>query len=180
MAWLYRYTNGGLTVTPGIGVQWNSENQNEYYYGVSRKESARSGLRGYNPNVQLEPLPGAERQLQLPRRLECLRTARYTRLSDEVTDSPMVDKSWTGLISTGITVTSDNASFQGILCIKTGRYALFCITVVQYLEETMQQKMIQFSGDVSLPAIGQGTRTGEDASQRKQKLLHYARALSSV
>ncbi len=28
MAWLYRYTNGGLTVTPGIGVQWNSENQN--------------------------------------------------------------------------------------------------------------------------------------------------------
>ena len=30
-------------------------------------------------------------------------TARYTRLSDEVTDSPMVDKSWTGLISTGIT-----------------------------------------------------------------------------
>ena len=26
MAWLYRYTNGGLTVTPGIGVQWNSEN----------------------------------------------------------------------------------------------------------------------------------------------------------
>ncbi len=49
MAWLYRYTNGGLTVTPGIGVQWNSENQNEYYYGVSRKESARSGLRGYNP-----------------------------------------------------------------------------------------------------------------------------------
>lgn len=25
MAWLYRYTNGGLTVTPGIGVQWNSE-----------------------------------------------------------------------------------------------------------------------------------------------------------
>lgn len=45
----------------------------------------------------------------------------------------------------------------------------------------MQQKMIQFSGDVSLPAIGQGTwYMGEDASQRKQKLLHYARALNSV
>lgn len=55
MAWLYRYTNGGLTVTPGIGVQWNSENQNEYYYGVSRKESARSGLRGYNPNDSWSP-----------------------------------------------------------------------------------------------------------------------------
>ncbi|STL93023.1 putative aldo/keto reductase [Escherichia coli] len=32
----------------------------------------------------------------------------------------------------------------------------------------MQQKMIQFSGDVSLPAVGQGTwYMGEDASQRK-------------
>jgi outer membrane protein len=31
--------------------------------------------------------------------------ARYTRLSDEITDSPMVDKSWSGLISTGITYT---------------------------------------------------------------------------
>jgi outer membrane scaffolding protein for murein synthesis (MipA/OmpV family) len=36
LAWLYRYTNGGLTLTPGIGVEWNSDNQNEYYYGVSR------------------------------------------------------------------------------------------------------------------------------------------------
>lgn len=35
----------------------------------------------------------------------------------------------------------------------------------------MQQKMIQFSGDVSLPAIGQGTwYIGEDASQRKTEV----------
>ncbi len=53
MAWLSGYTNGGLTVTPGIGVQWNS--QNEYYSGVSRKESARSSMRGYNPNDSWSP-----------------------------------------------------------------------------------------------------------------------------
>lgn len=35
----------------------------------------------------------------------------------------------------------------------------------------MRQKMIQFSGDVSLPAIGQGTwYMGEDASQRKTEV----------
>ncbi|WP_348235841.1 MipA/OmpV family protein, partial [Salmonella enterica] len=50
LAWLYRYTNGGLTLTPGIGFEWNSENQYDYYFGVSRKESSRCGLRGYNPN----------------------------------------------------------------------------------------------------------------------------------
>ncbi len=35
----------------------------------------------------------------------------------------------------------------------------------------MQQKMIQFSGDVSLPAVGQGTwYMSEDASQRKTEV----------
>ena len=35
----------------------------------------------------------------------------------------------------------------------------------------MQQKMIQFSGDVSLPAVWQGTwYMGEDASQRKTEV----------
>ncbi len=76
MAWLYRYTNGGLTVTPGIGVQWNSENQT--YLELSASYNFLGDWSVYG-------------------------TARYTRLSDEVTDSPMVDKSWTGLISTGIT-----------------------------------------------------------------------------
>ena len=103
MAWLYRYTNGGLTVTPGIGVQWNSENQNEYYYGVSRKVSARSGLRGYNPNDSWSPYLELSASYNFLGDWSVYGTARYTRLSDEVTDSPMVDKSWTGLISTGIT-----------------------------------------------------------------------------
>lgn len=51
LARLYRYTNGNLTLTPGIGVEWNSDNQNEYYYGVSRHESRRSGMRSYDPTV---------------------------------------------------------------------------------------------------------------------------------
>ncbi len=56
-------------------------------------------------------------------------------------------------------------------CIKTGRNALFCITVVQYGRKQCNKKMIQFSGDVSLPAIGQGTwYMGEDASQRKTEV----------
>ncbi len=43
---------------PGIGVEWNSE-QNDYYYGVSRKESSRGDLRGaitndsWNPYLEL-------------------------------------------------------------------------------------------------------------------------------
>lgn len=43
LAWLYRYTNGGLTLTPGIGVQYNSENYNDYYYGVSKTSPVAVG-----------------------------------------------------------------------------------------------------------------------------------------
>ena len=104
-AWVYRYTNGGLTLTPGIGVQWNSENQNQYYYGVSHHESAKSGLRSYDPNSSWNPYLELSANYRFAVSWSVYGTARYTRLSDEITDSPMIDKSWTGLLSTGVTYT---------------------------------------------------------------------------
>ncbi|MBC1184111.1 MULTISPECIES: MipA/OmpV family protein [Kluyvera] len=104
-AWVYRYTNGGLTLTPGIGVQWNSENQNQYYYGVSHHESAKSGLRSYDPNSSWNPYLELSANYRFAGSWSVYGTARYTRLSDEITDSPMIDKSWTGLLSTGVTYT---------------------------------------------------------------------------
>lgn len=104
-AWVYRYTNGGLTLTPGIGVQWNSENQNQYYYGVSHHESAKSGLRSYDPNSSWNPYLELSANYRFAGSWSIYGTARYTRLSDEITDSPMIDKSWTGLLSTGVTYT---------------------------------------------------------------------------
>lgn len=105
LGWVYRYTNGGLTLTPGIGVQWNSENQNDYYYGVSRHESARSGMRSYDPNSSWNPYLELSANYRFAGNWSVFGTARYTRLSDEITDSPMIDKSWTGLLSTGVTYT---------------------------------------------------------------------------
>ena len=104
-AWVYRYTNGGLTLTPGIGVEWNSENQNQYYYGVSHHEAAKSGLRSYDPSNSWSPYLELTANYRFAGSWSVYGTARYTRLSDEVTDSPMVDKSWTGLLSTGVTYT---------------------------------------------------------------------------
>lgn len=103
LAWLYRYTNGNLTLTPGIGVEWNSDNQNEYYYGVSKHESNRSGMRSYDPDSSWNPYLELSANYRFLGDWSVYGVARYTRLSDEITDSPMVDKSWSGLISTGIT-----------------------------------------------------------------------------
>ncbi|ASZ35812.1 MipA/OmpV family protein [Salmonella enterica] len=103
LAWLYSYSTGRLTLTPGIGVEWNSKNQNKYYYGISRKESTRSGLRNYNPNDNWSPYLEMSANYNFLGNWNVYGLARYTRMSDEITDSPMVNKSWSGLISTGIT-----------------------------------------------------------------------------
>ncbi|MDF7760897.1 MipA/OmpV family protein [Kosakonia cowanii] len=103
LAWLYNYTNGGLTVTPGIGVEWSSDNQNEYYYGVSRSESRRSGLPGYDPDSSWDPYLELTVSYRFADNWSVYGTGRYSHLSDEIKDSPMVDKSWSGLLSTGVT-----------------------------------------------------------------------------
>ena len=72
-------------------MQYNSENYNDYYYGVSKNESRRSGLKSYSADDGWDPY-GADRELQLGD-WNVYGTGRYERLSDEVKDSPMVDKS---------------------------------------------------------------------------------------
>lgn len=102
-AWLYRYDNGSWVVTPGIGVTWNSENQNRYYYGVSHAESRHSGLKHYNPDSSWNPYLELAISYRLTSDWTLFGAGRYTHLSDEQKDSPMVGKSWTGILSTGVT-----------------------------------------------------------------------------
>ena len=103
VAWLYRYVNGGFTLTPGIGVEWSSQKQNDYYYGVSRRESARSGLERYKADNGWAPYLEVSASYNFIGHWSVYGSARYSRLSDEVKNSPMVDTSWDGLFSSGIT-----------------------------------------------------------------------------
>lgn len=103
LAWLYRYTNGALTLTPGIGMAWHSENYNDYYYGVSHNEANRSGLSSYDADDSWNPYLELAASYKFADDWSVYGTGRYTRLGDEIKDSPMVDKSWSGLISAGVT-----------------------------------------------------------------------------
>ncbi len=103
IGWLYNYNNGALSVTPGIGVEWASDNLNQYYYGVSRDEARRSGLKSYDPDNGWSPYLELSVSYRLTDSWTVYGSGRYTHLSDEIKDSPMVDKSWGGLLSTGVT-----------------------------------------------------------------------------
>ncbi|ELC5340097.1 MipA/OmpV family protein [Salmonella enterica] len=103
VAWLYRYVNGGFSLTPGIGVEWSSQKQNDYYYGVSHRESVRSGLKSYEADNGWAPYLEISASYNFAGNWSMYGMARYTHLSEETADSPVVDKSWNGLLSTGIT-----------------------------------------------------------------------------
>ena len=44
-----------LGITPMIGLTWSSSNFNDYYYGISAAESARSGLEEYEADSSVTP-----------------------------------------------------------------------------------------------------------------------------
>ena len=92
-----------MTLTPGIGVQYSSENYNDYYYGVSKAESRRSGLNSYSADDGWDPYLELTASYNFLGDWNVYGTGRYTRLSDEVKESPMVDKSWSGIFSVGVT-----------------------------------------------------------------------------
>lgn len=104
-AWLYRYTSGQLTLTPGVGIEWDNGNASDYYYGVSHRESARSGLASYQAGSSWSPYLELTLNYRFAANWNFYGSGRYVRLSDEVKDSPMVDKNGSGQFLTGLTYT---------------------------------------------------------------------------
>lgn len=102
VAYLYKFDLGIFTLIPGVGVMWSSNNQNKYYYGVSENESRRSGLGRYTPDDSWAPYVEMSASYRINKAWNAFFVGRYVKLSDEVKDSPMVDKSYSGLLMTGV------------------------------------------------------------------------------
>ncbi|MCU5775771.1 MipA/OmpV family protein [Erwiniaceae bacterium BAC15a-03b] len=103
LTYLYPFKFGDdLSVTPGLGVLWNSANQNRYYYGISGSESARSGLNSYDPDDSWSPYVELSFDYKVNQNWRASLVGRYTRLGDEIKDSPMVDKSSQAMVWTGL------------------------------------------------------------------------------
>ncbi len=103
VAYLYAFKQDNWALIPGVGVAWSSSNQNQYYYGVSSNESRRSGLNTYSPDDSFSPYVELSAKYDFTSQWQGFFTGRYIRLADEVKDSPMVDKSYTGILWTGVT-----------------------------------------------------------------------------
>ena len=94
-----------LTITPKTGVIWASENYNDYYYGISQKESRRSGLKSYHPESSISPYLGISAHVKFTKNWSGFASGTVTFLPSEVKDSPMVDESSIRAISVGTSYT---------------------------------------------------------------------------
>lgn len=93
-----------FTLTPHLGLVWHSDDYNNYYYGVSNRESLVSGLRPYQADAAFAPFVGFSASLPLgdEERWRLFLSGEVQALPSEIKDSPMVDRSYTYHLGTGI------------------------------------------------------------------------------
>ena len=102
LAYLYGFNGDKWSITPGIGIKWDSKNQNNYEYGISSKESRHSGLDRYKPGSSWTPYLELSGNYRFDENWTAFASGRVDRLSNEVKDSPMVNKSVSAIILTGV------------------------------------------------------------------------------
>lgn len=82
-----------LIIVPKIGIGWADGNHNDYYYGVSHKESSRSGLRYHNADSSFTPYAELSAQYPLTQHISTYGGVRVDKLTGDAADSPMVNSS---------------------------------------------------------------------------------------
>lgn len=94
---------GNVTLTPGLGFNFESEKRVEYYYGVSHGEANRSGLAYYNPNGAFTPYASIEASVKVNDLVKVFASGNVNFLSNEIKDSPMVNENNTYGLTLGVT-----------------------------------------------------------------------------
>jgi outer membrane protein len=91
LTYLAKISKDKLTVYPSIGIEWNDEDYNDYYYGVSNAESTRTGVAAYAPYQSFSPYINVSANYDINDKWAGFASQSLSYLSDEQYDSPMVD-----------------------------------------------------------------------------------------
>ena len=104
-AYSYPVQFGDLTLIPNGGILCSSSEFNDYYYGISRGESLRSGLAEYSPDASVTPFLGVSANYALTSHWNLFASWKITFLGEEIKDSPMVDRDIQHIFGGGLTYT---------------------------------------------------------------------------
>ncbi|MEW5562019.1 MipA/OmpV family protein [Enterobacter asburiae] len=101
-SWTGYLSSGDWALIPSAGVDWEDARQTDYYFGVSKEESRRSGLTQWSPGSSLTPWLQLALDYQFAPQWDTFISARINYLSNDVRQSPMVNQSQTYVIDLGI------------------------------------------------------------------------------
>ena len=89
-------------VTPQVGYAYNSGRINNYLYGVSEAESARSGLAQFDADWDGQYFAGLSSYAFLSKKIRITAAIRYTNLEGEIENSPIIERTAINSGSIGI------------------------------------------------------------------------------
>ncbi len=91
LSYVGRITKNKLTVYPSVGFEYQDADYNNYYYGVSDEESARTGIAAYESNSSLNPFINVSANYDFSDKWAGFANQSVSYLANEQYDSPMVD-----------------------------------------------------------------------------------------
>ena len=102
VAYAYPMRFENVMFSPAVGVQWTDTNYNDYYYSISSSESRASGFKEYSPESTFSPYAGLTMRVILTEDWSAVANAKALFLGNEITDSPMVERTTTYSFSAGL------------------------------------------------------------------------------
>ncbi|TXD98401.1 MipA/OmpV family protein [Psychrobacter frigidicola] len=91
LSYLAKITKNKLTVYPSVGFEFYDDDYNNYYYGVSDEESARTGVDAYESNQSLNPYVNVSANYDFNDKWAGFANQSLSFLPNEQNDSPMVN-----------------------------------------------------------------------------------------
>ena len=91
LSYLGKISKNKLTVYPSVGFEYSDADYNQYYYGVSDTESAKTGIAAYTANSSLNPYINVSANYDFNERFAGFANQSVSYLANEQYDSPMVD-----------------------------------------------------------------------------------------
>lgn len=99
----FKFYDDKLTIYPKFGVEWHSNDYNDYYYGVSSAEADRTGVRQYTAKSGFAPFVAVSARYRLHDKIGLFANQRIEWLSSTQKDSPLTDDSTKSITRVGIT-----------------------------------------------------------------------------
>lgn len=87
----FKLMDDKLTLYPKFGVSWYSEDYNQYYFGISETESAKTGLNTYKAKSSYSPFVSMTGRYQFTGHIGAFANAKVEWLSSVQKDSPLTD-----------------------------------------------------------------------------------------